>query len=368
MSLTAWPGRSVRQVSSRDSIPSSTRSGQASTPTRPQQHVEFISQYWRLAGNAGYDASLDRVHARLAAPGSQPSRRRRPPRDSTPSAVLRRVSEHRKRRLGSHRRHARDRRLGARRRTRSCSRARRSGSRSASIRSRRRPKGVLRAAVDVGRGDRDEDYAGKDLKGAVVLGDADVGQLWRRAVANGGAIGVISTALAPYVSPDPPGAKPTPRDEWDILQWGSIPYDAARKGFGFKASPRAAARLRQALGPRVSFSEDQEKKTPEVFVRVTIASSFSTKPNRTLVAEIPGTGRAQRARHSRRARPGTGRERQRQRRRDARRAGRVAPGRDPRGQDPAAGPDAHVPLSERDRRQPALAPGSRRPRRRTSAT
>ena len=91
-------------------------------------------------------------------------------------------------------------------------------------------------------------------------------------------IGVISTALPKYLSADPPGAKPTPRDQWDILQWGSIPYDAARKGFGFKASPRAAARLRNVLGPRVSSSGDQEKKKPEVMVRITIQSSFSTKP------------------------------------------------------------------------------------------
>ncbi len=55
--------------------------------------------------------------------------------------------------------------------------------------------GVLAPLYDVGRGDRDEDYAGKNLKGAVVLGDADIGQLWRRAVQNGGAIGVISTTL-----------------------------------------------------------------------------------------------------------------------------------------------------------------------------
>ena len=62
-----------------------------------------------------------------------------------------------------------------------------------------------------------------------------------------GAIGVISGALPAYLNADAPGAKATPRDEWDILQWGSVPYDEARKGFGFKASPRAIARLRAAL-------------------------------------------------------------------------------------------------------------------------
>ena len=150
------------------------------------------------------------------------------------------------------------------------------------------PGGVVAPLVDVGRGDRDEDYAGKDLKGAVVLGDADVGQLWRRAVVTHGAIGVVSTALASYISPDPPGAKPTRREEWDILQWGSVPYDEARKAFGFKASPRAAARLRQALRRAEHVEIGDERRPDPVSVRVTIASTFGKNAVRTLVSEIPG--------------------------------------------------------------------------------
>lgn len=236
-----------------------------------QRHVEFISQYWRLPGNAGYDASLDRVRSRLAAAkftrlsfdeypntdsggwdhtvgtlaiaGSEPA---------SDEVVLSRDKERLALCINSF---------------------------------STPPEGVMAPLYDVGPGDRDSDYAGKNLKGAVVLGDADAGQLWRRAVVNAGAIGVVSTALPRYLSPDPPGAPPTPRDQWDILQWSSIPYDAARKGFGFKATPRAAARLRR---PRVSFSDDQANTKPEVLVRVKISSTFSAKPIRTLVAEIPG--------------------------------------------------------------------------------
>ena len=83
-----------------------------------------------------------------------------------------------------------------------------------------------------------------------MLGDADAGQLWRRAVVTLGAAGVISTSLPAYLNADAPGAKPTPRDQWDILQWSSVPYDEARKAFGFKASPRAAATLRKRSGGR----------------------------------------------------------------------------------------------------------------------
>ena len=58
---------------------------------------------------------------------------------------------------------------------------------------------------------------------------------------------------------------------------GTIPYDAEVKSFGFKASARAAARMRERL------------KNGPVDLRVEIASSFYEGPNRTLVAEIPGS-------------------------------------------------------------------------------
>jgi cyclophilin family peptidyl-prolyl cis-trans isomerase len=230
-----------------------------------QQHVEFISKYWRLPGNAGYDATLDRIQARLKAAGYTGPRLVFDQYPNTESGGW-------------------DHTVGT------LALARSDKAKDEVVLSREKdrlalcinsfstaPEGVLAPLYDVGRGDRDEDYAGKKIEGAVVIGDADVGQLWRRAVTNFGAIGVISTTLPKYLSADPPGAKPTPRDQWDILQWGSIPYDAARKGFGFKASPRAAARLRAATA-----------ETAGVMVRVTIQSSFSAKPNRTLIAEIPG--------------------------------------------------------------------------------
>ena len=132
------------------------------------------------------------------------------------------------------------------------------------------PGGVMLRLVDVGAG-REPDFTGKDVKGAVVLGDSAVGQLWARAVRERGAAGVVSTEIAPYTRPES-----TP----DVLQWGSIPYDETRRSFGFKATPRAASRLRAALA------------AGEVRVRVDIAATFHRGPNRTLVAEIPGTTHA----------------------------------------------------------------------------
>ena len=137
--------------------------------------------------------------------------------------------------------------------------------------------GLTARVVDVGAG-RPADFAGKDVKGAVVLGDAGLGALWREAVRNRGAAGVISPQIAAYIRPSDPAQIHDQR--MDVLQWGSVPYDETLKAFGFKASWRAARRLRDAL-----------KNDPKTQVRVEIASSFYTGPARTLVAEIPGRSR-----------------------------------------------------------------------------
>lgn len=121
--------------------------------------------------------------------------------------------------------------------------------------------------VDAGPGTSAAAYDGKDVAGAVVLVTGPLGPAWQQAVRSRGAAGVISTDLARYTRPDE-----TP----DVLQWGSIPFDEAAKSFGFKATPRAAARLRRALaeGP--------------VTVHVEIETVFHRRPNRTLMVEIPG--------------------------------------------------------------------------------
>ena len=238
-----------------------------------EQHVRFVAGFWRLPGNAGFDATIDRVHARLVASGF---------RDRTPGASASRVPEVFLEEYANPTK-GWDYSIG----TLSIVRA---GHPDDVVLSRANerialcinsfstaPGGVTARLIDVGRGEQDADYSNRDVTGAVVLGDADVGQLWRRAVIGHGAIGVVSGEIGAYVNPQPPGASPTPRDSWNILQWGSIPYDEAKKGFAFKATPRAMATLRRALA------------SGAVTVRVAVASTFSTKPARTLVAEIPGS-------------------------------------------------------------------------------
>jgi cyclophilin family peptidyl-prolyl cis-trans isomerase/HEAT repeat protein len=225
--------------------------------------VVFMDQYWRLPGNEGFDKSIDRVKARLVAAGfaelpgrptapiTKPSLWIEPAptpsqgwdqsvatlaivRDGKPEQV---VISRAKERLALE--------------INSFSTA---------------PGGVTAPLVDVGRGNAAGDYAGKDVKGAVVIGTASAGQLFTQAVVNRGAIGVVSMAPLPgYLDKNP-----------DILQWGSIPYDETHKGFGFRATERAANALKAAI------AEGNAR------VRAEVVTSFARKPERTLSAEIPG--------------------------------------------------------------------------------
>ena len=231
--------------------------------TAAMDHVRFISQYWRLAGNPGYNATVDRIQARLKSAGIATSV------DEYPTGP---AWDHSAASLAVIRQGAPDEVVLSKEKDRL----------TLCINSFPTPEGgVTGRLVDVGKGS-EQDYAGKDLKGAIVLGDTDAGALFRRAVVTGGAAGVISTTLPGYLNADVPGAaRPTPRDQWDILQWTSVPYDEARKSFGFKASPRAAATLRKRL--------EEAGPNARVMVKVNIAASFSTGPARTLAAEIPGT-------------------------------------------------------------------------------
>ena len=216
--------------------------------------VAFMQQYWRLAANPGFDASIEHIRGRLVAaklpvvrvdeyanggPAWDYSRGTLTIAGET-APVLSREQD----------------RV------------------SLAINSFSTAGAVTARLIDVGAGAA-SDFTGKDVKGAVVLGDAGLGALWREAVRNRGAAGVISTQLPSYIR----SADVAAMDEAhkDVLQWGSVPYDEKLKAFGFKASWRAATRLREAL-----------KKDPSTSVRVEIDSSFHTGPAKTLAAEITG--------------------------------------------------------------------------------
>ncbi len=130
------------------------------------------------------------------------------------------------------------------------------------------PEGASFPLVDVGKGSDASDYQGKNVTGAVVLADGAIGSVWTEAVKGRGAAGVISTQIAAYTRPET-----TP----EVLQWGAIPFEPENVSFGFKATPRAARRLRERLAAGA------------VRVHVRAETVFHRRPVRTLVAEIPGT-------------------------------------------------------------------------------
>jgi aminopeptidase YwaD len=128
-------------------------------------------------------------------------------------------------------------------------------------------EGTSYVLVDVGRGTDATDYQGTDVAGTVVLADGPIASVWDQAVKTRGAAGVISTQVAGYTRPES-----TP----EVLQWGNIPFDSEHESFGFKATPRAARRLRERLASGVTR------------VHVRAGTVFHRRPVRTLVAEIPG--------------------------------------------------------------------------------
>ena len=218
-------------------------------PAAAMDVATFMAPLWRLAGNPAYDRSIDFIAAQLATAG-----------------MNHRVDTYTN--SGQGWEHIRGTLSIEGEATPVLSREQ--DRLALCINSFSTPAGGARLRlIDVGAGAA-SDFADKDVKGAVVLGDAPVGQLWNRAVREREAAGVISTDIAKYTRPES-----TP----DVLQWGSIPYDEQRRSFGFKASARAAIRLRRALA---AGSRD---------VRVDIETVFHRGLNRTLVAEIPGSTR-----------------------------------------------------------------------------
>ena len=217
--------------------------------------VRFMDQYWRISGNPGFNASVDHIRDGLQAAGITPRVEEFPGRGrgwdyqvgtvtfaDTGEVLLSREKDH-------------------------ISLCINSFSTTAG--------GVEAPLVDVGKG-TPADFEGKDVKGAVLLGSASTQQLWAQGVKARGAIGIISTSIAPYIRPEDPSTFTFP-DQKDVFQWGSVPYDDVARAFGFKASLGAALKMRERL------------KAGAVKVRVVVQASFYDGPSRMLIDEIPGT-------------------------------------------------------------------------------
>src|SRR4051812_24988636 len=141
--------------------------------------VRFMDQYWRIAGNPGFNASVDFIRDGLKRAGLDP-----------------RVEEFASRGKGWDYQTATVTFADSGEVLLS-----KENDRVALCINSFSTNGAIDAPlVDVGAGTA-ADYQGKDVKGAVVLGSAAIGSLWQQAVKQRGAAGVISTSVAEYIRP-----------------------------------------------------------------------------------------------------------------------------------------------------------------------
>ncbi len=124
--------------------------------------------------------------------------------------------------------------------------------------------------VYVGPG-READYAGKEVKGKIVLGNAGVGSLFTSGVVQRGAAGALGTGSA-GVSANSAGYT------LDQLGWASVSANASRPGFGFVLSLRQFGELRDYL-----------ERGQKVVVRAHVRSKTYPGKMNVISASIPGS-------------------------------------------------------------------------------
>ncbi len=128
------------------------------------------------------------------------------------------------------------------------------------------PGGVEAELVYAGDGGP-EQFEDIDVRGKIVFGETSVRRLFREAVQNRGALGVLSYSMPSYTRPEL---------NQTSIQFGSIPLDADRQSWGLRLSFAARERLKQALevGP--------------TRVRVHVETQIFDAGELTLVADVHG--------------------------------------------------------------------------------
>jgi len=99
---------------------------------------------------------------------------------------------------------------------------------------------VTAALVDVGAGTKESDYAGKDVKGKIVLVSAQPGAAQDLAIGRFGAVGIVSYAQ-------------NQRTAWwgedeNLVRWGHLDTFSPNKTFAFMVSLKTARTMRERLG------------------------------------------------------------------------------------------------------------------------
>ncbi len=98
---------------------------------------------------------------------------------------------------------------------------------------------LMGGLVDVGEGTKESDYAGKDVKGKIVLVSAQPGAVQDLAVGKFGAVGIVSYAQNQNTA--------WSGENLDAIRWGHLETFSVNKTFGFMVSLRAARALQARL-------------------------------------------------------------------------------------------------------------------------
>ncbi len=127
-------------------------------------------------------------------------------------------------------------------------------------------RGVTAQVIYVGDGSA-ERFAPLDVRGKIVFGETSVRRLFREAVQNRGAVGVLSYSMPDYTQPE---------TNQNSIQFSSIPLDREQRSWGVRLSYAARSRLLEALeqGP--------------VRLRVTLETRIYDADELTLVADVHG--------------------------------------------------------------------------------
>jgi hypothetical protein len=235
------------------------RARAAYSADRAYETVAFVESHWRLPGNRGFDASIYRVAEILREAGYVPEEEA-----GAGDALTYRVEHRPMEQLAWEP-------VGA-----SLTIVGRdeplleftSNRNMLAIYSFSTPEGGVEAdLVYVGSGSAD-DFEGKDVQGKIVFGEARVGQLFREAVMQRGALGVLSYRLPDYTMPEV---------NQDSIVFSRVPFVDDRESWGICLSYRARTALLEALaeGP--------------VRVRVEAEADLYEAEELTLVADVRGS-------------------------------------------------------------------------------
>lgn len=227
--------------------------------TRALETVAFVERYFRVPGNAGFDASIDHVARVLRDAGYVTEG------EATPGTRLTYRIEHRTMPRPTWEPVDAELRIEGR----SAPLLRFAANRNMlAIYSFSTPDTGVRAALaDAGSGTPAE-YDAANVAGRIVLVEGSVGRAFTEAVVKRGAVGVLAYGMPAYTQPE---RNPT------SIQFGSIPLDTVRRSWGIPLSKAAYDTLRAALthGP--------------VIVRVRARSRIYDADERTLVGEVRGS-------------------------------------------------------------------------------